>query len=45
MLSINDDLKSAYLLKEKYCEFNATSDYDSCNQEFDALTKEDCPIV
>jgi transposase len=40
LLSIDDDLKYAYLLKEKYREFNATANYDSSNQEFDALIYE-----
>lgn len=42
LLSIDDDLKYAYFLKEKYREFNATAIYDSCDQEFDDLINEFC---
>lgn len=37
LLSIDDDLKYAYLLKEAYREFNLTAKFDSCDQEFDSL--------
>jgi len=37
LLSIDNELKEAYYLKEKYREFNLTSDYNNCNEEFDEL--------
>lgn len=37
LLSIDDDLKYAYELKEKYREFNLTAEYDSCDEELDEL--------
>ena len=40
LLSIDDDLKYAYQLKEKYREFNLTSDYGSCKEEFERLIYE-----
>jgi transposase len=33
LLSIDDTLKSAYRLKERYREFNLTADYDTCDDE------------
>ena len=33
LLSIDDDLKYAYELKESYREFNSTAEYDSCDEE------------
>jgi transposase len=40
LLSIDDDLKSAYRLKERYREFNLTAEYDSCDDELNALIHE-----
>ena len=37
LFSIDDDLKNAYILKEKYREFNLTADYETCDQEFEEL--------
>ena len=37
MLSIDDDLKYAYELKEEYREFYLTAEYDSCDEELDDL--------
>lgn len=37
LLSIDDDLKSAYRLKERYREFNLTAEYDTCDDELNAL--------
>lgn len=37
LLSIDDDLKYAYELKEEYREFNLTAEYDSCDEELDEL--------
>ncbi|PKK96271.1 MAG: ISL3 family transposase [Tenericutes bacterium HGW-Tenericutes-3] len=37
LLSIDDDLKSAYLLKERYREFNLTAEYDTCDEELNTL--------
>src|SRR5690554_2083150 len=34
LLSIDEDLKYAYLLKEKYREFNLTVEHDTCEEEF-----------
>lgn len=40
LLSIDDDLKYAYMLKERYREFNLTANYDNCEGEFDSLIYE-----
>lgn len=40
LLSIDDDLKYAYYLKERYREFNLTASYNSCDEELDELIKE-----
>ena len=40
LLSIDDDLKYAYRLKERYREFNLTANYDNCEDEFDSLIYE-----
>lgn len=40
LLSIDEDLKYAYHLKEKYREFNLTADYDTCEEEFNKLIYE-----
>ena len=32
LLSIDDELKEAYYLKEKYREFNLTADYNNCDE-------------
>ena len=37
LFSIDDDLKNAYILKERYREFNLTADYETCDQEFEEL--------
>lgn len=37
LLSINDDLKDAYLLKERYRAFNLTAYYDTCDDELNQL--------
>jgi transposase len=37
LLSIDDDLKSAYRLKERYREFNLTAEYSTCNDELNEL--------
>ena len=37
LLSIDDDLKYAYELKEKYREFNLSAEYDRCDEELDEL--------
>ena len=37
LLSIDDDLKYAYELKEKYREFNLSAEYDRCDEELDVL--------
>jgi len=42
LLSIDDDLKYAYLLKEAYREFNTTSEFDSCDLEFDSFINQFC---
>ena len=40
LLSINEDLKSAYRLKERYREFNLTAEYETCDDELDSLIYE-----
>lgn len=40
LLSIDDDLKSAYRLKERYREFNLTAEYDTCDDELNELVYE-----
>lgn len=40
LLSIDEDLKSAYRLKERYREFNLTADYETCDNELDSLIYE-----
>lgn len=40
LLLINDDLKSAYKLKEKYREFNLTAEYESCDMELEQFIHE-----
>ena len=42
LLSIDDNLKYAYLLKEKYREFNLTADFKTCDIEFEGMIKEFC---
>jgi transposase len=37
LLSIDDELTSAYRLKEKYREFNLTAHYESCQDELEQL--------
>lgn len=39
LLSIDDDLKYAYELKEKYREFNLCAEYNTCDEEFNILIK------
>lgn len=40
LLSIDDDLTKAYRLKEKYREFNLTTDYETCDNELNNLIDE-----
>jgi len=40
LLSIDEDLKSAYRLKERYREFNLTADYETCDDVLDSLIYE-----
>lgn len=40
LLDIDDDLKYAYRLKEKYREFNLTTSYDTCDEEFEELIED-----
>lgn len=40
LLDIDDDLKYAYLLKERYREFNLTAEYETCDEEFNELINE-----
>ena len=40
LLSIDDDLKYAYILKERYREFNLTASYDNCDEELNDLIEE-----
>jgi transposase len=40
LLSIDQDLTTAYKLKERYREFNLTADYDTCDDELDELIYE-----
>ncbi len=42
LLSIDDDLTYAYQLKEEYREFNATANYDNCDDDFDELIDKFC---
>lgn len=37
LLSIDEQLESAYRLKERYREFNMVSAYDNCDDEFEEL--------
>lgn len=37
LLSIDDELTSAYRLKERYREFNLTAEYDTCEDELNQL--------
>ena len=39
LLSIDDTLKSAYRLKERYREFNLTADYETCDDELNELIR------
>ena len=40
LFSIDEDLKKAYVLKERYREFNLTAYYDDCDDEFSDLIDE-----
>ena len=40
LLSIDEDLKNAYRLKERYREFNLTAEYETCDDELDKLIYE-----
>lgn len=40
LLSIDEDLKYAYNLKERYREFNLTASYDNCDEELKSLIEE-----
>ncbi len=40
LLSIDDELTTAYRLKERYREFNLTADYETCNDELNDLIYE-----
>ena len=37
LFNIDDDLTEAFVLKERYREFNLTADYDTCNKELEGL--------
>lgn len=37
LFSIDDELKNAYILKERYREFNLIANYETCDQEFEEL--------
>ena len=37
LLSIDDDLKDVYRLKEDYREFNLTADYETCDDALNHL--------
>lgn len=37
LLSIDEELKAAYLLKENYREFNKTADYETCEERLNVL--------
>lgn len=39
LLSIDEELKAAYVLKESYRDFNKTADYETCEERLDELTK------
>ena len=40
LFSIDEDLKNAYFLKERYREFNLTANYETCDKELDELIDE-----
>ncbi len=40
LLSIDDDLKNAYRLKERYREFNLTADYETCDEALNSFIHE-----
>ncbi|HOI47459.1 MAG TPA: transposase [Bacilli bacterium] len=40
LLSLDDDLRYAYYLKERYRESNLTADYSTCDEEFEMLINE-----
>ena len=40
LLSIDEDLRNAYMLKERYREFNLTAEYETCDDELDQLIDE-----
>ena len=40
LFSIDEDLKDAYYLKERYREFNLTADYETCDDELEELIDE-----
>ena len=40
LFSLDEDLKNAYFLKERYREFNSTADYPTCDVEFEMLIQE-----
>ena len=40
LFSIDEDLKNAYFLKERYREFNLTADYETCDEELELLIDE-----
>lgn len=40
LFSIDDDLKMAYILKEKYREFSLTANHENCDEEFNDLIDE-----
>lgn len=42
LLSIDDDLKYGYELKEKYREFNLTAEYETCDEELTKLIDKFC---
>ena len=40
LFSIDEDLRDAYYLKERYREFNLTADYETCDDELEELIDE-----
>ena len=40
LFSIDEDLRDAYFLKERYREFNLTADFETCDEELELLIDE-----
>lgn len=40
LFSIDEDLRDVYFLKERYREFNLTTDYETCDEELQELIEE-----